>query len=111
MRNLFCLVLLFIAACSSTTTKADLSIVCAAFQDLENKADLASMSAESRYAFLNNQIEGKLSVRGGVREIWDVLPTAASDSKYSFFRMAATELLETDWDCEAMRRVAPSLGP
>ena len=98
-----------VAGLAGCGTERELHDICGVFRRLAARADLAELSAGERMAYTQDRVREVLSPFSKVEPLWDMVPASVAESRYRMFKQGAEELLDREWHCAEMKRLAPTL--
>lgn len=104
------IIMLFLAACSSDLTATrDFDRVCQAFEALSQLDGLDVMSPGDRDLFVFDQIKD-IDDYSDAKVGWDVARSVVPvEERYDLFKEAVDSIVGGDWNCAAMKDLAPSI--
>lgn len=103
------LVTLFISF-PSHAAETDFDKVCRYFQQLEQLADVNSMTHQQRNTFILDKITNNLPISSNARAAWEGISYADANQRYELFKSAAESVINVPWSCTAMEKLAAKTG-
>lgn len=88
--------------------KSGFEIVCDHFDALEKHPNLANMSKEDRFDFVDNLVNQSLKPTDGAYEVWKILSTNPK-YRYSLFRDTSIEVTGKPLSCPSMERLSSTV--
>lgn len=85
------------------------SLVCDYFQALQELKNISEMDYVQRNDFIVGKVTHNIPDSDATAS-WLAVSSAASEDRYEIFKMGAEEALETEWECNAMKILAPTTG-
>lgn len=102
-----CLILLLVSACGQNS-QSGFDIVCEHFDALEKHPNLADMSKEERFDFVNSLIKQSLKQGDDAFAAWKLLSTNP-EYRYSLFKQASIEITGKPLACPSMERLSSTV--
>lgn len=102
-----CLILLLVSACGQNS-QSGFDIVCEHFDALEKHPNLADMSKEERFDFVDNLVNQSLKPTDDAYETWKLLSTNTK-YRYSLFKDTTIEITGKPLSCPSMERLSSTV--
>jgi hypothetical protein len=88
----------------------DFNKVCSYFQALEKNNQVMTMTHLQRNDFILNKINKNLKPSSNARVAWEAVGSAEGSQRYVLYKSSAESVLNSEWQCEAMAKLADKTG-
>lgn len=85
------------------------SQVCGYFQELQELKGISEMDYIQRNDFIVEKVTDNIPDSDATVS-WTAVSSAVPEDRYEIFKMGAEEALEVEWECNAMKALAPTTG-
>ena len=101
---------LWLVSCSPPGNDNDFDKVCGYFQELDQLAQVDTMTKRQRNDFIVDKINSNLATDSNARAAWMAIVYAVPEERYDQFKDVVESLHTAPWSCPAMAKWAAATG-